>query len=275
LRVKIWRRAGDLARHHHRCPPKTAGTVARPTGLSTFRLSTFDPPIRYDPRMFISHLQDNPLFFFTVMLTTVVSIVLHELAHGVAAIWQGDDTPRTSGHMTLNPVVHMGWMSVAMLVVTGMAFGLMPVNPHRFRSRHGDAIVSAAGPATNLLLALISLTGLGLWVGQARMYSVSESVFNHNAQYMLWIFGTMNLALAILNLLPIPPLDGSAILASFNRGFADFVARFRDPQVFFVALLAIITLARYANFGLFENADKAAVWYLIKISGKALELHAG
>ena len=66
--------------------------------------------------------------------------------------------------MTADPMVHMGGFSILMLVLVGMAFGLMPVNPRNFRSRYGDALVSAAGPAMNFLLAFIALTALVVWV---------------------------------------------------------------------------------------------------------------
>ena len=115
---------------------------------------------------FIEYLFDpaRQLFFGCVVITVIISIVLHELAHGWAAIWQGDDTPRLQGHMTADPMVHMGGMSLLMLVLVGFAFGAMPVNPHNFRSKYGDALVSAAGPAMNFLLALVSLIALGLWL---------------------------------------------------------------------------------------------------------------
>lgn len=61
------------------------------------------------------------------------SIVIHELAHGFAAISQGDRTPISQGHITLNPVVHMGWPSLIFLVIAGIAWGQMPVNPSKFR----------------------------------------------------------------------------------------------------------------------------------------------
>ena len=66
---------------------------------------------------------EKQLFFGCVVVTVVISIVLHELAHGWAAIWQGDDTPRIAGHMTPDPMVHMGGMSLLMLVLVGFAFG--------------------------------------------------------------------------------------------------------------------------------------------------------
>jgi Zn-dependent protease len=161
--------------------------------------------------MFIQSLQSNPRFFFAVVITVVVSITIHELAHGVVAVWRGDRTPIDEGHMTLNPAVHMGPFSIIALLVAGIAWGAMPFNPSRIRGRFGEALVAAAGPASNLILALLSLTALGLWwrvEGDTR----PEATPLGNLQYLLWIFGLMNLALAMFNLIPIPPLDGSKIM---------------------------------------------------------------
>ncbi len=158
------------------------------------------------------------------------SITLHELAHGWAAIWEGDSTPIETGHMTGNPVVHMGGFSLIVFALIGVAWGLMPVSPGRFRHRRwGDAIVAAAGPLMNLALAAVCLTTLGLWMRidpsmplpaiWAPDGAVSPLVpaFQKNAGLFLAFGGWLNLVLFALNLLPIPPLDGSRILAACSR----------------------------------------------------------
>ena len=113
--------------------------------------------------LFIQTLWTDPTYFFGVLITVVVSIVLHELAHGYAAIKLGDDTPLVTGHMTFDPLVHMGGMSLILLAIAGIAFGAMPVDRTRLRGRYGEAIMAAAGPAMNVLLAVLALTTLGLW----------------------------------------------------------------------------------------------------------------
>ena len=88
----------------------------------------------------------------------IFSICLHELAHGWAAIWQGDRTPRETGHMTMNPMVHMGGASLIVFALVGIAWGLMPTDPSRYRwGRRGRIAVAAAGPLMNLLIAVVSL----------------------------------------------------------------------------------------------------------------------
>ena len=181
--------------------------------------------------MFFKLLTEDPRLYITWVLCIVVSIVLHELGHGVAALQQGDTTPRDTGHMTLNPVVHMGGLSIIMVLVAGIGYGMMPVNPRRFRSKYGDAIVSFAGPATNLLLALISLTAVGLWV----RYTGNNVATSHP----LVLFGGLNFVLCLFNLLPVPPLDGSTILANFSPGFGRLI-RNPDNQPFMLGAFMLI-----------------------------------
>ena len=203
---------------------------------------------------FIEYLFDpaSQLFFGCVVITVVISIVLHELAHGWAAIWQGDDTPRQMGHMTGDPMVHMGGFSLLMLVLVGMAFGLMPVNPRNFRSRYGDALVSAAGPAMNFLLALVALTALAVWV------KISGSAIegpSKNGQFFLQIFGTTNIALGIFNLLPVPPLDGSTVLGNFVPAYRRWLDSLGNPtwMLFIVFMILWNAPPQYNPFGIADN----------------------
>ena len=120
----------------------------------------------YNPVLFFNNIPDDPVYYFTVVICVTLSIVLHELGHGFAAIQQGDDTPIATGHMTWTPLVHMGPMGLGLLCVVGIAFGVMPVNPRRFRDPFGDAFVAAAGPLVNGVLAILSLTTLALLIKQ-------------------------------------------------------------------------------------------------------------
>ena len=203
---------------------------------------------------FIEYLFDpaSQLYFGCVVITVVISIVLHELAHGWAAIWQGDDTPRQMGHMTGDPMVHMGGFSLLMLVLVGMAFGLMPVNPRNFRSRYGDALVSAAGPAMNFLLALVALTAFAVWV------KISGSAIegpSKNGQFFLQIFGTTNIALGIFNLLPVPPLDGSTVLGNFVPAYRRWLDSLGNPtwMLFIVFMILWNAPPQYNPFGIANN----------------------
>ena len=165
----------------------------------------------------IQLLTTSPGTYFAIVMVVVVSIVLHELAHGAAAIWFGDRTPIETGHKTLNPIVHMGGLSLILLALVGIAWGQMPVNTARMRGRYADFWVSAAGPATNVILAIIGVIGLGLMYRMDALTGGSQ--VTANGGILLEKLAVMNFALAMLNLVPVPPLDGSHMLANVSPAY--------------------------------------------------------
>ena len=153
----------------------------------------------------IQMLTENPLSYFRLIVILIFSICLHELAHGVVALSQGDNTPSRSGHITLNPLVHMGAESLVFLCLFGIAWGAMPVNPSKFRSRQwGDFLVSAAGPFLNLILGFICVIAL--------KFSIYYQFLSRDFFFMAAI---VNFNLFLFNCLPIPPLDGFYIFSKF------------------------------------------------------------
>lgn len=148
------------------------------------------------------------------------AMVAHEYAHGYAAHRQGDDTALMLGRLSWNPLRHIDpWMTVIlpaiMLYTTGMALGgakPVPVNPRNYRNyRRGDIIVSLAGIATNLLLAALfvpAIIALGL-VSQV-LPAASNTLALVQLMFLLGIW--INLLLAVFNLMPLPPLDGSHVV---------------------------------------------------------------
>lgn len=154
----------------------------------------------------------GPVGLVSWIVVVIGSIVLHELAHGWAAIRQGDSTPQYTGHMTWNPLVHMGQTSLILFAVLGIAFGAMPVDPSRFRSRYGDAYVAAAGPAMNVLLAAVFIVVGGFVVAYSG--TIGEPLAG-NLFTFCYIAVLLNVTLTLFNLIPVPPLDGSRILGSF------------------------------------------------------------
>lgn len=153
------------------------------------------------------------------VVLVIGSIVLHELAHGWMAIRLGDSTPRDLGHMTWNPLVHMGGMSLVAFALVGIAWGAMPWDPTRARGRYAEAKVSIAGPAMNLLIALISFVALIAW-GLLGM-GVSEPLRGNLWQFF-YLGVWLNIVLAAFNLVPVLPLDGGRIAASFSPAYRDF-----------------------------------------------------
>lgn len=208
--------------------------------------------------MFIQTAAEDLTLYISVVVTVIVSIVLHELAHGFAAVKLGDDTPRALGHLTFNPLVHMPPFAILALLLAGIAWGSMPINPSRLRGRYAEAQVAFAGPMMNLLLAAMALTTLGLWqrfVPEAPGHQVM------NTWNLLMVFGSTNLLLFAFNLLPAPPLDGSHILANFNQGYRRFIS---DPnsQGMAVGLLIGAFILSGFLFGHMRAAARAYVDWL-------------
>lgn len=142
----------------------------------------------------------------TLVPAILIAITFHEYAHGKTAALLGDPTPGQYGRLTLNPLAHLDPVGTLMLLVARFGWAKpVPVNPYFFRGdrRKGMLLVSLAGPLMNLVLAYLAAFGLKLVLGTSWLL---QSFF----QELLFI----NLALAIFNLIPIPPLDGSKILAN-------------------------------------------------------------
>ncbi|MEM1072158.1 MAG: site-2 protease family protein [Planctomycetota bacterium] len=162
----------------------------------------------------VENVIDNMGIVGLVSWTVAVigSIVLHELAHGWATISRGDRTPIELGHMTWNPLVHMGPMSLALFAFFGIAFGAMPVDPSRQRGRYASAYVAFAGPAMNLLIAAVFIV-IGALVLNGR--SMLGDPLGPNLQTFCFLIVFLNISLALFNLIPVPPLDGWRILSDF------------------------------------------------------------
>ena len=153
----------------------------------------------------------------TIVLTVVcalISITLHEFAHGFAAYKLGDDTAKIYGRLSLNPMKHLDPLGALCLILFRFGWAKpVPINSYNFKNKKaGIIIVSLAGPLSNLLLAFLSRV----------LLFVSVNSFQSEALWYLYEFLNrltfLNLGLCIFNLIPIPPLDGSKILAMFLKG---------------------------------------------------------
>jgi Zn-dependent protease len=176
--------------------------------------------------------------FIDISLMAVVllfSVMIHEVAHGYVALLNGDPTARLSGRITLNPIPHIDPIGTillpAILLLTGsrILFGWarpVPVNPSYFRDyRLGEITTSFAGPASNLLLALLFSYLLRLGMGGPGLL-------------LLAYYGcTINIFLAIFNLIPIPPLDGSHLVSAFLPYRLLQYYQYLEPVGFIIILL--------------------------------------
>jgi len=152
-----------------------------------------------------------------LIVALILSVVIHEMAHAYAANWLGDPTARLEGRLSPNPLVHLDpLMSVivpGLLVLSGspILFGAakpVPYNPYNFTNQKwGEAIVAVAGPASNIVLAII----FAVLVRVADTTALFPAMFVTLAVQIV----ALNIFLAIFNMMPIPPLDGSKILPKF------------------------------------------------------------
>jgi Zn-dependent protease len=146
-----------------------------------------------------------------LLVPLVLSLSVHECAHAWTAYRLGDDTAKRQGRLTLDPTVHIDWVGTILLPVLGVPFGWakpVPVNPARFRRgvdvRTGMLWTSLAGPLSNVALAVASGIAFAVCLATLPRTAIPEA--------LLLILGQMNVGLALFNLLPIPPLDGSRIV---------------------------------------------------------------
>lgn len=163
------------------------------------------------------------LLSFAVLI--FVSLPVHEWAHAFMAHKLGDDTAKYAGRLTLNPLKHLDTFGTIMMLVCGFGYAKpVPVNAWRFRNpKNGMALTSLAGPLSNLAMAILAV-GLfrvsclifGVQFRDGSMYASEASIeiMRYLYVFFIQILASINISLAVFNLLPIPPLDGSRLFAA-------------------------------------------------------------
>ncbi|MEI7474330.1 MAG: site-2 protease family protein [bacterium] len=161
----------------------------------------------------LSILKYNPLLFFVavffILFPLIISITIHEWAHGFVAYKLGDNTPKLSGRLTLNPLAHIDLIGTIMLFVVGIGWAKpVPINTANLKNKYNVALVGVAGPLSNVILAvLFSIIGV-----------ICFKFKNNNIFYFITLISIyltqINFLLALFNLMPIPPLDGSRIISA-------------------------------------------------------------
>lgn len=204
-----------------------------------------------------------------VVVILIMSVVIHEVAHGYAAYVQGDPTAALQGRLTLNPIKHLDLLGsiivpgFLMLLQTPFLFGWakpVPYNPYNLSDqRWGELKVALAGPLSNVLLAVIFAFGIRFMPG------LPEPALTL-AGYVVLI----NLVLAIFNLIPVPPLDGSKVLAGL---FPIQMARFYKAIegygliVGLVAIFLFLEIFPYIMFGVFHVLVGPKTPYVLNLIG--------
>lgn len=179
--------------------------------------------------------QPDLLGFLFVAIIFLIALALHEFGHAAAATALGDDTAKEQGRLTLNPIKHLDPVGTVFIVLVGFGWGKpVPFNPYRLRSkRFGSALVGGAGPLVNLLLALLSAAAI-----------VHLAPAEGSIRGFLRLSLHLNVLLAMFNLIPIPPLDGSRILSALLPPQNQRVVFWLDRWGFVLLILVVWILPR-------------------------------
>ncbi len=210
--------------------------------------------------MLIGNLLDNPIMLLVWIVAIMVVLTIHEFSHALAATYLGDPTAKSQGRLTLNPLSHVSWLGFFMLLLIGFGWGNpVPFNPYNLKyPKWGPAMVAAAGPLSNLLMAILSAIALKLIMAFA-LLPESNLLFQFlNLMIML------NIVLMIFNLLPLPPLDGSKILFTFldDYKYADIKQTLETQGSTFLLLLIVADSFLNLNIlgGIFNKAVQTFYW---------------
>lgn len=180
-------------------------------------------------------------------LVLIVAFSIHELAHAVTADRLGDPTPRRMGRITLNPLAHLDPLGSIMLLVSGFGWAkpvmVQPLNLQG-NPRSSMAIVAAAGPISNLVMAI--LFALPVRMGLVGISTSTSGIFP-SLEFLVFSFIWINLILLFFNLIPVPPLDGYRVLTGILPPDMAYQLRPLEQYGFMILLLAIFLLP---SFGL-------------------------
>ena len=174
----------------------------------------------------------SPEGFLLFIVALVVAVTFHEFAHAFVALQLGDATAKMLGRVTLNPLKHLDPFGTLLLLLAGFGFAKpVPINPNNL-GRWGTLWVAAAGPISNILIALLA-------AGLLAVLPPTDLGF----QVLLYVL-SINIVLAVFNLIPIPLLDGSRILGALVPSLGRSLAQFEAMPFSFLIVMAFIFLAQ-------------------------------
>lgn len=197
---------------------------------------------------------NNPIYYILSALAALIALTVHEFSHAYAAYKMGDDTAKNFGRLTLNPIKHIDPIGAICMIFLHVGWAKpVPINMRNFKNpRKGFAITAAAGPLSNLILAFVSALLYLLFYALVRdVRTDSDFVFNLiiNTLIFLSVFHSINIGLAIFNLLPIPPLDGSRLLGLVLPEKIYYTILKYEQKIYY-GVLAWLLVGDYVAYGL-------------------------
>lgn len=181
--------------------------------------------------------------YLYIVPAALIAIILHELAHGLMSYILGDPTPKRQGRLSLNPFKHLDLFGTLCLILfhVGWAKPVVVNSEYYKKPRLGMFLVALAGPLMNLIISIVALVVLATII---KFLPYNETIFNI-AWNALTYLAIINIGLAIFNLLPIPPLDGSKIIGSFLKG--EVYEQYMKYQQYGFIILSVFLLLSYMS----------------------------
>ena len=206
-------------------------------------------------------LFQNPILFAVVLLSIIFALSFHEFAHAYVGYKLGDFTAQRLGRLTLNPLSHIDWYGLLLLVTVGFGWGKpVPFNPYNLKyQKWGPVMVAMAGPASNLLLAIICALLF-------HALTVFGSFGPENALIVFLVFSVIiNLVLMLFNLIPIPPLDGSKLLfIALDKPQHAQLRHTLETKGMWI-LIGVIVLDSIFNLGIFAGLFSFVQWVALNV----------
>ncbi|PKK96023.1 MAG: site-2 protease family protein [Tenericutes bacterium HGW-Tenericutes-4] len=193
------------------------------------------------------------IVFLAFFVAIIAAITLHEFAHAFVAHKQGDLTPKSYGRLTLNPMAHIDPIGMLMLLLVGFGWAKpVPVNPLKFKHyRRGFFLVSVAGIIVNIILFLL-FTSLNILIVGGKIPLNIDTSLGLFIFYTIQFLITINLSLAIFNILPIAPLDGFNMLSAVSRFDSKFIKFMRENGQWVLLILLISGLLGRIIFAVYD-----------------------
>lgn len=202
----------------------------------------------------LSTLFSQPWAFVATVIAFLLSLSVHEASHALAAYMMGDQTAQREGRLTLNPVAHVDMTGLLLVLLLGFGWGKpVPFNPHQLKyPKWGPVFVGLAGPASNILMAVLSaalFVPVSIALGESNLLAL-----------FLFIMAILNGSLALFNLIPVPPLDGSKVALALLDEYRHREARnwlITKGPMLLLALVIINTLLPFSVFSWIGSASQA------------------